>query len=172
MVKAHGTKGEVVAVPAGGLPPVLSTGLRVAIVPPALKGTRWHTVEDVGDGPAGQLVALSGVRDLGSARELAGKSILVAEADLPDDLELHDPQRLCGREVVDERLGLLGEIAEVMVGPANDVWVVEGELGETLVPVVEEMLAGVDEDGTIYVNIPVGLAPWDDGSDADAEGED
>ena len=25
------------------------------------------------------------------------------------------------------------------------------------------MLDGVDEDGTIYVNIPVGLAPWDDG---------
>ena len=31
------------------------------------------------------------------------------------------------------------------------------------ISVVEEMLDGVDEDGTIYVNIPVGLAPWDDG---------
>lgn len=78
-------------------------------------------------------------------------------------LEMHDPQSLCGRDVVDGRLGLLGQIEEVMVGPANDVWVVDGELGETLVPVVEEMLDGVDEDGTIYVNIPVGLAPWDDG---------
>lgn len=68
-----------------------------------------------------------------------------------------------GREVVDERLGLLGQIEEVMVGPANDVWVVQGELGETLVPVVEEMLRGVDEDGVIYVSIPVGLAPWDTG---------
>ena len=49
------------------------------------------------------------------------------------------------------------------------MWVVQGDLGETLVPVVEEMLDGVDEDGTIYVNIPVGLAPWDDGSDDDGE---
>lgn len=169
MVKAHGTKGEVVAVPADGLPPVLSTGLRVAIVPPALKGTRWHTVTDVSDSPSGQLVALSGVGDLGAARDIAGKSILVAEEDLPEGLELHDPQRLCGLEVTDERLGLLGTIAEVMVGPANDVWVVQGDKGETLVPVVEEMLLGMDEDEVIHVSIPVGLAPWDDGSDAAGE---
>lgn len=169
MVKAHGTKGEVVAVPAGGLPPVLSTGLRVAIVPPALKGTRWHTVTDVSDSTSGQLVALSGVGDLGAARDVAGKSILVAEEDLPEGLELHDPQRLCGLEVADERLGLLGTIAEVMVGPANDVWVVQGDKGETLVPVVEEMLLGMDEDEVIHVSIPVGLAPWDDGSDAAGE---
>lgn len=163
MVKTHGTKGEVVAVPAGGLPPVLSAGLRVAVVPPALKGKRWHTVDDMETSPAGQLVSLSGIKSLGDASELAGKSLIAAEEDLPDDLEMHDPQSLCGRDVVDGRLGLLGQIEEVMVGPANDVWVVDGELGETLVPVVEEMLDGVDEDGTIYVNIPVGLAPWDDG---------
>ena len=171
VVKTHGTKGEVVAVPAGGLPPVLSAGLRVAVVPPALKGKRWHKVVDVETSPAGQLVALSGIRSLGDASELTGKYLIAVEDDLPDDLELHDPQQLCGREVVDGRLGLLGTIDEVMVGPANDVWVVQGDLGETLVPVVEEMLDGVDEDGTIYVNIPVGLAPWDDGSD-DEDGED
>lgn len=169
VVKAHGTKGEVVAVPAGGLPPVLSVGLRVAIVPPALKGTRWHTVTDVSDSPSGQLVALSGVGDLGSARDLAGKSILASEADLPEDLELHDPQYLCGLEVVDERLGLLGTIEEVMVGPANDVWVVEGDRGETLVPAVEHMLLGIDEDDVIHVSIPMGLAPWDDGNTAAGE---
>lgn len=163
VVKTHGTKGEVVAVPACGLPPVLSAGLRVAVVPPALKGKRWHTVKDVETSPAGQLVSLSGIKSLGDASELAGKSLIAAEEDLPDDLEMRDPQSLCGRDVVDGRLGLLGQIEEVMVGPANDVWVVDGELGETLVPVVEEMLDGVDEDGTIYVNIPVGLAPWDDG---------
>ena len=159
VAKAHGTKGEVVAVPAGGLPPVLSVGLRVAIVPPALKGSRWHTVTGVETGPAGQLVSLSGVTNLGDARELAGKSILALETDLPEGLEMHDPERLCGREVVDERLGSLGLIDEVMVGPANDVWVVSCERGETLVPVVEEMLRGVDKDGVIHVDIPVGLAP-------------
>ena len=137
-------------------------------MPPALKGSRWHTVEDVKTSPAGQLVSLSGIRSLGDASELAGKSLLAAEEDLPEDLEMHDPERLCGREVVDARLGLLGVIEEVMVGPANDVWVVRGDRGETLVPVVEEMLEGVDEDDIIHVNVPVGLAPWDDG----AAGED
>ena len=163
VVKAHGTKGEVVAVPADGLPPVLDEGLRVAVVPPALKGSRWHEVLDVESSPSGQLVSLSGVSDLGSAKTLAGKYLMAAEADLPEDISVHGVEQLMGREVVDERLGLLGQIEEVMVGPANDVWVIQGELGETLVPVVEEMLGGVDEDGVIYVNIPIGLAPWDTG---------
>ncbi len=55
------------------------------------------------------------------------------------------------------------------MGPANDVWVIQGDKGETLVPVVEEMLLGMDEDEVIHVSIPVGLAPWDDGSDAAGE---
>lgn len=164
MVKAHGTKGEVVAVPAGGLPPVLDEGLHVAVVPPALKGSRWHEVVDVESSPAGQLVSLSGVDDLGAARELAGKYLLAKESDLPEDLAMHDLELLVGLEVVDERLGALGTIEEVMMGPANDVWVVRGERGETLVPVVEDIVLGLEtEEGPAVTNLPVGLAPWDTG---------
>lgn len=166
VVKTHGTKGEVVAVPAGGLPPVLDEGLRVAVVPPALKGSRWHEVRDVESSPAGQLVSLSGINDLGSAREIAGKWLLAAEADLPEGLSMHDMEFLIGLEVEDERLGLLGSIEEVMVGPANDVWVVRGERGETLVPVVDDIVLGLKtEDGPVVTNIPVGLAPWDNGEE-------
>ena len=168
MVKAHGTKGEVVAVPAGGLPPVLTEGLRVAVVPPALKGSRWHTVREVESSAAGQLVSLSGIGDIGAAREVAGKYLLAAEADLPEDIAMHDMEFIIGLEVEDERLGLLGTIEEVMVGPANDVWVVRGERGETLVPVVDDIVLGLEgEDGPVITNVPTGLAPWDtDGGEA------
>lgn len=172
VAKAHGTKGEVVAVPAGGLPPVLAEGLEVCVVPPALKGPRWHVVEDVESEASGQLIALSGVTDLGSARELAGKWLLARESDLPRDLAAHDAERLEGREVEDERLGSLGHITEVMFGPANDVWVVESDRGETLIPVVDAYVTDVPSSGPIPVSIPRGLAPWDDGSDLDtSEGE-
>lgn len=172
VAKAHGTKGEVVAVPAGGLPPVLAEGLEVCVVPPALKGPRWHVVEDVETESSGQLVSLSGISDLGSARSLAGTWLLAREADLPRDLAAHDAERLEGREVEDERLGSLGHITDVMFGPANDVWVVESDRGETLIPVVDACVLDVPSAGPISVRVPRGLAPWDVGSDLGAsEGE-
>lgn len=164
VAKAYGSKGEVVAVPAGGLPPLLSEGLQVAVVPPELKGSRWHTVEAVETSGAGQLVALSGVEDIGAARAIAGKSLLAAERDLPADLAAHDPERLVGRVVTDARLGSLGTITDVMLGPANDVWVVTGERGETLVPAVPQIVGEVTYgEAPIEVRLPVGLAPGDDG---------
>lgn len=152
------------AVSVDGLPAVLCEGLRVCVVPPALKGNRWHVVDGVSSTAAGQLVSLSGVGDLGSARSLAGKWLLAREEDLPRDLLAHDARALVGREVTDARLGSLGRVADVMYGPANDVWVVEGARGETLVPVVESVVGEVSPgDGPLQVSLPVGLAPGDDG---------
>ena len=165
VAKAHGTKGEVVAVPVDGLPPLLSDGLSVAVVPPALKGSRWHVVSDVRDSETGQLVRLSNVNDLGEARELAGKYLLAAEGDLPVSFAWMDLVGIVGREVVDDRLGPLGVVEEVMVGPANDVWVIRGERGESLVPAVPEIVLDLPEDGLIRTSVPVGLVPGDAASE-------
>ena len=64
---------------------------------------------------------------------------------------------LLGREVVDEKSGPLGSIVEVMVGPANDVWVVEGPLGEVLLPAVESVVVDASGEGPIRVLAPEGL---------------
>ena len=98
---------------------------------------RWHTVTSVQeDDRLGQLVALSGVDSLDDSELLVGRYLLASVDELPDDLDLHDPDRLVGREVVDAATGATGAIAEVMRCPANDVWVVRGPLGEVLLPVV------------------------------------
>lgn len=167
VAKAHGTHGEVVAVSVDGLPAVLKPGLRVCAVPPRLRGDRWHVVEDVETSDAGQLVTLSGVESLGEARELVGSWLLAAEADLPEGLAAHDARGLRGREVRDARLGLVGTIEDVLYGPANDVWVVRGRAGETLVPVVDAIVGRVDYGGgPIRVDLPVGLVPGDEGRGA------
>ena len=144
-------------VPVHGLPPLLPEGMTVALVPPVLKGSRWHEVVSVsGSGGTGELVALSGSTDLGAAEELAGKVILARVEDLPASYELHDVDALIGREVSDASLGPLGTIDEVMVGVANDVWVIRGRFGEVLVPVVDEFVSEVPPAGPIVVRVPDG----------------
>lgn len=147
------------AVPVHGLPLVLHEGLDVTVVPPRLKGPRQRMVVSCSGDEAGQLVRLSGVDDLGAASELVGRTLLVAEGDLPEWFALHDVPTLIGREVRDERLGDLGTIGEVMRGPANDVWVVEGPLGEVMVPVVEAYVVELPSDGDIVVSLPASLVP-------------
>ena len=160
VVKSHGRKGEVVTVSVHGLPSLVRTGLEVAVLPPELAGERWHVVESCSsDDREGQLVSLSGVRDIASAEGLVGKVLLARRSDLPEDLELHDSRALVGREVEGEGIGALGAIAEVMRGPANDVWVVRGPAGETLLPVVDEVVSEVPDQGPIFVRVPAGLEP-------------
>ncbi|MDO4806263.1 MAG: 16S rRNA processing protein RimM [Coriobacteriales bacterium] len=159
--KTHGRNGEVVAVPTHGLPLLLQEGLEVAIVPPALRGSRYHVVQRATDGDAGQLVQFGGCHTLAGASELVGKTVLARVSDLPADLVLHDADALCGRIVRDKRLGVLGVIDGLMRGPANDVWIVSGAYGEVLVPVVDSMIRCVPTQGDIEVEIPRGLVPDD-----------
>lgn len=163
IAKTHGKRGEVVTVPVGGLPLLVREGLRVCAVPPELAGERWHVAHDVRDGGRGQLVRLSGVGDISAAEALVGKTLLAPVDELPDDLDLHDPAFLLGTPVTDERAGAIGEVSEVMAGPANDVWAVEGPFGEVLLPVVDEVVLGVGEDGSILVRLPEGTLPPDGG---------
>ena len=157
VVKTHGKKGEVVTVSVNGLPSLVRKGLSVCIVPPALKGNRWHDVVNVEDGSRGQLVLFSDVSSISDAEELVGKTILAREEDLPEDLALHDPNALLGSRVVDETAGELGEITEVMVGPANDVWSIQGPYGEVLIPVVPEVVLGTtDDEEAFLVRVPNG----------------
>lgn len=151
-------------VPVHGLPSLMREGLKVAVVPPQLKGSRWHTVEQAtDDGRAGQLVSFADVRDIGGAQGLVGRYVLASRDDLPEDFELRNVELLVGREVTDEALGLSGTITEVMVGPANDVWVIDVEGGgELLLPVIDQVVAEVPDEGPI----PVGAAGFYQGGES------
>lgn len=166
VVKTHGIKGEVVAVPANGLPAVLSQGLNVCVLPPSLRGERWHTVTNLETSEAGQLVALSGISQINDAHELVGKYLLakVSDIELPEYYDELD--ELMGLEVRDERLGSLGAVTEVLQGSMQDILVVTSERGETLIPAVEDLVWYADDEQSLISSIPFGLAPWD------TEGED
>ena len=133
--------------------------MRVALGPPALKGDRWHLVTSVSEGGTGQLVSLSGISSMGDAEAVVGTFVLALEEQLPPDIALHDAHDLLGREVLDQGRGNLGSIVEVMTGPANDVWVIDGAYGELLVPVIPTVVTDVPPEGPVVISAPEGLVP-------------
>jgi 16S rRNA processing protein RimM len=85
------------------------------------------------------------IADLGEAESLRGRLLLVRAEDAPplpaDRYWVHE---LVGLEVLTEMGRTLGKIREVLHNPANDVWLVEGDDGEVLVPALRDVIAEVD----------------------------
>ena len=134
------------------------------MVPPPLKEERWHTGTSVDAGwGAGQLIGLSGVRDIAAAQALVGKLLLACRDDLPEDVALHDVDALMGREVYNEERDLTGTIDEILGGPANDVWGItmrderRGVCETYLIPVIDEVVREVPLTGAVRIRIPEGL---------------
>lgn len=158
VVKAHGLNGEVSVAPLTGPPFFLPVGLRVWLVPPPVSG-RETEILSVRQGPKGPLVKLAGIDTIEAAKALSGAEILAAEADVPDEA-LAEEEDATGARVRDVLHGDLGEVTETIVTGANDVWVVHGPHGEILVPVIDDVVLGYDEDeDTFEVRLLPGLMP-------------
>lgn len=158
VARPHGRKGEVLAQPLRGLPSLIEPGMRVALTPPALDRDRFCTVESVTDTGEGDLVKFEGVDDLTAAEKIAGCYVLANAEDFELDPLMQAYDDLIDRAVEDERFGALGTIVEVMETPANDVWVVDGgRYGEVLIPVIEQVVLDLPDEGTIRVHIMDGL---------------
>ena len=152
--------------PAADLPFVLPIGLEVWFVPPP-PGARTGRIEDVRRGPKGPLVKVSGIDDITVAQRTVGSEIIARAADLPagwnEPAEKTDEP--LGLTVTDVVRGPLGEIVEVIVTGANDVWVLEGPLGEVLLPVIDDVVLSIDWDArTATVRALEGLLPEEAGA--------
>jgi 16S rRNA processing protein RimM len=155
VAKTHGLAGEVSVIMAVDLPVSHLCGLEVWFVPPPSSGVRASRIVAVRPGPKGPLLAFEGVTDIGAAAALRGRSVLVNAADVPESAVVFDP---VGFEVVDRTRGSIGKVVDVIVTGANDVWVVDGSLGEVLVPVIDEVVDRIDQDSAmIHVALLPGL---------------
>ena len=145
-------------VPVHSLPSLIADGMTVVPVPPALKGPREFSVVSVeSDDREGSLVTFEDVTTISDAEELVGKTLLVEEGCLPENFGLVNTSLLVGREVRDTEHGSLGEITEVLVGPTQNVWVIEGSYGQIMMPAVDEFIHEAPVEGPITVSIPQGL---------------
>jgi 16S rRNA processing protein RimM len=93
------------------------------------------------------------------AEALAGKEILIPSERLPELPEGEYYQfQLIGLTVETREGRPLGTLSAVLETGSNDVYVVEGDGKEVLIPAIEEVVTKVDlPNGKIIVDLPEGL---------------
>ncbi|MDO8962955.1 MAG: ribosome maturation factor RimM [Coriobacteriia bacterium] len=155
VARTHGLNGEVSVVLTADLPVERLVGLEVWFAPPPAL-VRSARITAIRPGPKGPLFAFDGVADIGTASTLRGCNVLVRAGELPEVEEEFDP---VGLTVIDEERGVIGEIADVIVTGANDVWIVEGgPFGQVLIPVIDDVVLEFDEDAdAVHVRLLPGL---------------
>jgi 16S rRNA processing protein RimM len=147
VTRAHGVKGEVAVRPLTEVESRFQPGSVLLLGP---GGERVLTVGSVRGLHHGRLlVRFREVSGRDEAEALRGQALLVDSRESPP---LSEPDRfwvhqIVGLEVRTEDGRPLGRVREVLHSAANDVWVVEGDRGEVLVPAVREVVSSVDVTG-------------------------
>ncbi|NUQ39043.1 MAG: 16S rRNA processing protein RimM [Caldilineales bacterium] len=107
------------------------------------------------------LVQLDCLADRTAAEWVNGRYLLIPRDQahvLPAGEYYQD--ELVGLEVVSEAGQVLGHLAEVVWTGANEVYLIEGALGELLIPAVAEVVQEVDlQRGRMVVKLIPGLLP-------------
>ena len=162
VLRSHGSDGEVTVRFDRDLPLSGLAGIDVWIVPPTLRGASALRLAELRDGPKGSIVRLAPITSRSDAMDLAGRWLLARESDVPE--RTASAADLLDYRVNDTVRGALGVVTDVIETGANDVLVIEGPYGEVLVPLIDDVVIGVDEAGrTIVVRLLDGLLEEDAG---------
>jgi 16S rRNA processing protein RimM len=157
--RAHGIRGEVgVEVRTDDPDLRFADGAQLLTDPPergplTVTATRWHSGR--------LLVRFKGLDDRTAAENLRGTMLVidVDEGDRPQDPDEFYDHQLTGLRVVTTAGADVGEVAEVLHLPAQDVLAIKrGDGVEVLVPFVKELVPVVDlATGTVTVDPRPGL---------------
>jgi len=141
ILSPHGVRGDVKVHPLTDFPERFKAGARVWLhgAPIRIERSRWQ----------GNVVVLKleGIDDRNAAQGLNGEELFVPEAaPLPDEgvFYQHD---ILGMTVVDGNGGILGQVTDIFSTGANDVYVVEGDQGQLLLPAIDDVVLDVDVAG-------------------------
>jgi 16S rRNA processing protein RimM len=145
ITRTHGVKGEVAVLPLSDVGSRFEPGSTIFL---GERPDRPLTVATSRPHRRRLLVAFQGVQDRTAAEELRGEYLFVQSSSAPPLPEgeywSHD---LIGCEVRTEDGRVLGIVSEVIHGPANDVWLTQGEEGELLIPALKDVVHVVDTAG-------------------------
>jgi 16S rRNA processing protein RimM len=157
--RAHGIRGEVgVEVRTDDPDLRFADGAQLATDPPergplTVVATRWHSGR--------LLVRFKGLDDRTAAENMRGTMLVIEvdESERPQDPDEFYDHQLVGLRVITTAGDEVGEVAEVLHLPAQDVLAIKRTDGvEVLVPFVQELVPAVDLDrGSVTVDPRPGL---------------
>lgn len=168
IVRAHGNKGEVVVEACQGFPFLIENTDTLWVVPPQLSRPRTlsvasirgvedtqHTLE-----PARRIVSFHEASCISDAEALVGTYLLKDASKISSEDLAQNVNTFLSKPVCDTTYGDIGCVVEVLRSSFQDTLVVEGKMGEIMIPVHEEFL---DMDtifsAQLIVHIPSSLLP-------------
>ena len=158
---AHGLRGEITGRLSGIEPSGLVDLPEVRLRRPdgSEIGVSVRRVRPKGGGKKGWILEIDGLRDRTAAEAHRGAVLLARRAELPSlEEEEWYIADLVGCSVETESGEELGRLEEVLQLPANDVFVVRGERGEVLLPVIDDVVRSVEvEVRRVVVRLLPGL---------------
>jgi 16S rRNA processing protein RimM len=147
----HGIKGELRVMPLTDFPERFDAGQQVWLdgAPYTVRRRRWQGRE--------MILALEGIEDRDTADAQRGKELLVPSPKKLDD-DVFYQHDIIGLRAVTPEGEILGRIADVLSTGSNDVYVVQGDRGELLLPALEDVVREIDiAAGRMVVEVIEGL---------------
>ncbi|MGI6269568.1 MAG: ribosome maturation factor RimM [Candidatus Howiella sp.] len=161
IVGTHGVRGEMRIQPWSDSPGFLTGFSRFYLDPDGREALEALSVR-----PHGNVVLLkaAGVESIESAERLRGRVLYIDRGDVRLEEGRHFVEDLLGCRVLDADSGeLLGELCDVSVTGANDVWHVRRGEREYLVPAIPDVVVSVDVDaGEICLRPLKGIFDYED----------
>ena len=159
LVKTKNLKGRFVVKSTAGLPFLLEPGDEVAFVPPQIDAPRRACVAEVRLLDEATAEVLFCEVDASCSQALVGCHCLMKRIEVDEGLLEETTASWAGMKVVDEALGEIGFVGEIIDNPSQSLLEVATPEGKTvLVPVVDEIVRDIDfEADTVQVKLPTGL---------------
>ena len=159
IVNTHGIKGELKVVPITDFPADRFKAGAKLYIKQASSKTEF-VVESARPHKNFFLLKLKGYDNINDVEKYVKSEIFADEeisTPLSDGEFLY--KQIIGLTVVDQKLGEIGKVTEIMELGPNDVWVVKGtKYKEVLLPYIDDVVKNVDlEKEIVEVEIPDGL---------------
>jgi 16S rRNA processing protein RimM len=138
VLRPHGNKGELRVAPFNPELPNLQPEGEVYLL------GRRHRIEQVRWERNRVLVKLEGLERRSDVEDTRGELLEVAEDELMLQADAYLVSDIVGLEVVTAEGRSLGQVTDVLSTGANDVYVVTGPAGETLLPAIESVVQAID----------------------------